>query len=342
MSAEGLPDAAAPRWFAPAQLREAQRRGDSPGRFALSAPHCLFVQDLDGEGGDEALAHWLAELPCPVVALAPATAFWQRAADCLVADVAEARLVQAQVSVSPLAALACVQLLRAIEALAVEPALTLESMAYGLLQDGPEFQRWRAQSPGIPVTNAEPAVLMQREHDVLHVQLNRPQARNALDVAMRDGLVEAFELAAADLSIRRIHVSGNGSCYSVGGDLAEFGARSDGASAHRIRCQHNPARALLPIAARTEFELHGACIGSGIELPAFAARVRAHRDSWFQLPELRLGLIPGSGGCVSLPRRIGRQRTAWLVLTASRIRAEQALDWGLVDELVDETASIHG
>ncbi len=80
-------------------------------------------------------------------------------------------------------------------------------------------------------------------------------------------------------------------------------------------------------------EVHGACIGAGIELPAFARRVVAREDTWFQLPELAMGLVPGAGGTVSIPRRIGRQRTAWLALTSQRIDAETAWRWGLVDEL---------
>jgi enoyl-CoA hydratase/carnithine racemase len=61
----------------------------------------------------------------------------------------------------------------------------------------------------------------------------------------------------------------------------------------------------------------------------------AARNSFFQLPELRFGLIPGAGGCVSIPRRIGRHRTAYLVLSGHRIGAAKALDWGLIDALTD-------
>src|SRR5205085_8567177 len=77
--------------------------------------------------------------------------------------------------------------------------------------------------------------------------------------------------------------------------------------------------------------LHGACIGAGIEIPSFAARVEARDDAFFQLPELAMGLIPGAGGTVSLPRRIGRWRTAYLALSGIRLRADEALAWGLVD-----------
>jgi enoyl-CoA hydratase/carnithine racemase len=68
-------------------------------------------------------------------------------------------------------------------------------------------------------------------------------------------------------------------------------------------------------------------------LPAFAARVVARPDTVIGLPELPLGLIPGAGGTVSLPRRIGRHRTVWLALTRRAIDAATARAWGLVDEV---------
>ena len=92
-------------------------------------------------------------------------------------------------------------------------------------------------------------------------------------------------------------------------------------TAHAVRSLRLPAAALLQCGERIEFHVHGACIGAGAELPAFAARVYAARDTYFQLPEIRLGLIPGAGGCVSLPRRIGRQRTAYMALSGERIEA---------------------
>ena len=69
-------------------------------------------------------------------------------------------------------------------------------------------------------------------------------------------------------------------------------------------------------------------------MAAFAGRVEARADSWFQLPELKYGLLPGAGGTVSLPRRIGRQKTAYMALSMRRISASLALEWGLVDAIV--------
>ncbi len=67
-------------------------------------------------------------------------------------------------------------------------------------------------------------------------------------------------------------------------------------------------------------------------MPAFARRVLARPDLSVRLPELSMGLVPGAGGTVSLPRRIGRWRTEYLALTGEPIGLATALDWGLVDE----------
>ena len=79
--------------------------------------------------------------------------------------------------------------------------------------------------------------------------------------------------------------------------------------------------------------LHGACIGAGIELAAFAGRVEARDGTVIRLPELAMGLVPGAGGTVSLPRRIGRWRTTYLVLSGVPLDPSTALAWGLVDAL---------
>jgi enoyl-CoA hydratase/carnithine racemase len=156
-----------------------------------------------------------------------------------------------------------------------------------------------------------------------------------MSVEMRDALVEMLELVLLDETITRVEVSGRGGCFSVGGELREFGLATDPAYAHAIRASHNPGRLLAQCADRVCFALHSACIGSGIEIPAFAGHVSATPRSFFQLPELEFGLIPGAGGCVSISRRIGRQRTAWMVLSGKRINADQALEWGLIDEIRD-------
>ena len=80
-------------------------------------------------------------------------------------------------------------------------------------------------------------------------------------------------------------------------------------------------------------EVRGQVLGSGLEMAAFCGRVVCHRNATLGLPELSLGLIPGAGGTVSITRRIGRWRTAYLVLSGRKIDPAAALGWGLVDAL---------
>ena len=81
--------------------------------------------------------------------------------------------------------------------------------------------------------------------------------------------------------------------------------------------------------------VHGACVGAGIELPAFAGRITARSDAFFQLPEVRFGLIPGAGGTASILNRVGRSRFNYMALTSERIDAVTALKWRLIDKIYD-------
>jgi hypothetical protein len=250
------------------------------------------------------------------------------ASDVVVADEREHALVEETVAATPLASRLLVQVLRTTETMTVDDALVVESLAYSMLLAGPEFAAWPRPGGGV-VGTAEP-VLLDRVGDELVITLNRPDAHNAYSAAMRDALVEALAVAFADRDLT-VRLRGAGRSFSSGGDLAEFGTASDPVTAHAIRLEQSAGRRLHQLQDRVTVEVHGACVGAGVELAAFAGTVEAHGWAYFQLPELRMGLIPGAGGTVSLPRRIGRHRTAWLALTARRLDVATALEWGLVD-----------
>lgn len=289
--------------------------------------------------GESALPARLAELPIPVIGYgsnAPDALLNEM--DVVVDDEADLNAVVSQVQAHPQAAAVLVQVLRSTGRLPVPEALVLESLGYATLQSGREFAGWlaaRLAAPGRAAADAADVVSLSRRGSRLEIVLDSPDNRNALSTAMRDGLTEAFKLVAMDRSLEAVDVRGNGPSFSAGGDLTEFGTTTDPAGAHDIRMRRMPARYLAARADRYHFHLHGACIGAGIELAAFAARVTAAPDAFFQLPEVAMGLIPGAGGCVSIPRRIGRQRTAYLALTNRRMDAEQALAWGLVDAVAN-------
>jgi enoyl-CoA hydratase/carnithine racemase len=213
--------------------------------------------------------------------------------------------------------------------------LVAESSAYSVLQSGPEFAAWRAAHPArMPAGEDDgPRVRVESDGSTLVLTLTRPRRMNALDARMRDELVEGLTLAAADPTVTKVELRGEGRAFSAGGDLDEFGTRSDPASAHVIRLERSVARALARLDKETVAFVHGATFGSGIELAAFARRVVAAPDTQIALPEIGLGLVPGAGGTVSLPRRIGRLRTAWLAFSGTTIDAVRAREWGLADEV---------
>lgn len=244
---------------------------------------------------------------------------------------------------APHAAAVAIQLLRSLDGLPCERALPLESFCYGLLQGSAEHEAWlasRVPQGGRPAPPGK--LIVERRDSVLHMLLDRPQARNAIDRVLRDQLFEAFTLAAIDREVRSIKLRAVGAAFSVGADLEEFGTTRDPATAHLIRSRTLPALALAGRAEILDVHVQGACVGAGLEIAAFAGRLTATPDAWFQLPELAMGLIPGAGGCVSVPRRIGRQRAGLMILSGRRINAATALRWGLIDAIEDTPPSRQG
>ncbi len=308
----------------------------------LTGQRCLAV-DLR-EPAVPAATHALqklGELPAitigrvePSEGVAAGLAEWGDRLDVLVETDAEQELVTSAVERHPLASLSLVQLLRHSNALSIHDGLNAESWVYATLQGGAEFARWLAgyvakatdEESGAPIHT-------ERQENRLRVVLDRPQKRNAFSAAMRDAFCEILVVAQQDPGIEEVELRGAGPSFCSGGDLDEFGTTPDPATAHAIRSTRNPGRLLAPIANRVHARIHGACVGAGIELPAFCGRVTAREGAFFQLPEVGMGLVPGAGGTVSLPRRIGRQRTAWMALTGEQIPVERALAWGLIDDV---------
>lgn len=280
---------------------------------------------------------WLGQRlpPCPVIGFGQESPDWQGQVDALADKPATLAAMQRGIRASPNSAAIAAQLLRLLPTLELQQGLVLESIAYGLLQAGAEHRRWQMQRPRGLV--APPGhVLVERVGAALSITLDRAASFNAIDRAMRDELYDAFFVAALDPEISAVTLGATGRTFSVGADLGEFGTTRDPVRAHAIRTSTLPAHAILGCRDRLRVSVQGACIGSGLEMAAFAAHITASPGAWFQLPELAMGLIPGAGGCVSLCNRIGRQRTARLIFSGERLRAETALDWGLIDAIEDD------
>ena len=258
-----------------------------------------------------------------------------QAADLVVATEQEAALMRARAESAPEVVLEMRQLLR--QPLNIPKGLEAESLAYARLQDGALFRRWLAQRdpPEAVIVTDSDAIVMERKDDHIVATLNRPAQHNSMTMAMREAWNDLLDVVLLDSTVQSLSLRARGRCFSTGGELREFGLSNNSQEAHTIRMQRSPAMKLAGVKVRVNCQVHGACIGSGIELAAFAQHLGAARHSFFQLPELRMGLIPGSGGTVSIRRRIGRQRLLHWFLSGRRISASTALSWGLVDTLLE-------
>ena len=301
-----------------------------PGEALLDGPLAFVDLAATGEAPDQ-----LALPPCPVIGLGDAAHPLAASLDAVIEPPVSAAGLAEQVLAMPLAAAVIVQLLRLLPSLPPGEALTAESLAYAVLQGSAEHRGWLAARERA-VQRSEGAVQLVRSGARLTVTLDHPASGNAIDRAMRDALYDAFTLASLDPDLRQISLRGAGRTFSLGAELGEFGTTSDPALAHDIRARTLPAHALARCADKLDVHVQGCCVGAGLEMAAWARRFTAAPDAWFQLPELAMGILPGAGGCVSLTRRIGRQRTVLLILSGKRISARQALGWGLIDVIVDQ------
>ena len=166
---------------------------------------------------------------------------------------------------------------------------------------------------------------------VATITLDVPEKLNRVSMPARDQLAAVFGELGADDEIRVVILGGAGDkAFTAGGDVAGFLQRSPEVLS---RLAHNvgaPERCPKPVVAK----LHGFTFGVGLEL-ALACDLRvAADDTQLGLPEITLGMIPGSGGTQRLAHLIGLSRAKDVILRGRRISAREALDWGLVSEVV--------
>ncbi|MGD9526285.1 enoyl-CoA hydratase/isomerase family protein [Pseudonocardia sp.] len=180
-------------------------------------------------------------------------------------------------------------------------------------------------------------VLLDRGHDgrVAYLTLSHGKY-TVITWEMRQRVAEAFAGIERDPDVRVVVVRSDGEHFSSGGDIAGF---MEVDPIDFTDLGHNvtaAARSTRPVVAAVD----GYCFGVGLEL-ALSCDIRlATPRSQFALPEMNLGMIPGSGGTQRLARLIGLSRAKYHVLTATRIQAQQALDWGLVAELSEDRAAL--
>jgi hypothetical protein len=305
------------------------RLGDDLGDDPLIVVDCTHTGAIDGPRFERQLSG----VPSIFVALGTDRAQVADVFDLVAANDRDIDEIADVVSEHREAAISLAMLLRGAAHRSVTEGLLAESTTYSMLQAGRDHRRWldaRVDTP--PTPDIDDVVRLEREGRRLHITLDRPYVHNAFNAAMRDALLDAFALVKADRSLDAT-LDANGRSFCSGGDLTEFGTTDDPAAAHVLRVRRSVGRAIDEVADRVTVHVKGHCIGAGVELPAFAGRIIADPGATFALPELLMGLIPGAGGTVSIPRRIGRQRTLMMALSGEPVDATVAAEWGLVDDV---------
>ncbi|TAD89707.1 MAG: enoyl-CoA hydratase [Alphaproteobacteria bacterium] len=178
------------------------------------------------------------------------------------------------------------------------------------------------------------------EHPADHVRLlrlNRPEALNALTMALRAELADQVDLAGADPAVRAIIIAGSDRAFAAGADLTELVAADAVTMIQRAthRLWGRIAGCPKPVIAA----VRGFALGGGCELALHADIIIAATTAVFGQPEVRVGIMPGAGGTQRLLRAVGKAQAMRLLLTGMRIPAEEALRIGLISEVTQPDAT---
>lgn len=172
---------------------------------------------------------------------------------------------------------------------------------------------------------------------VAQVVLNRPEKRNAYNMQMRDDLFQVLEAIRDDPEVRSVLISGAGDqAFCAGADLSEFGTAPSQAIARQVRWERDVWGLWAGIRKPFVAAMHGYVLGSGVEMAMLCDLRIASRDAVFGLPEVGLGMIPAAGGTQTLPRILGMAPALDLFLTGRRLTAEEAIDLGLIHQVVPQ------
>jgi enoyl-CoA hydratase len=173
-------------------------------------------------------------------------------------------------------------------------------------------------------------VIVERRGRTLVVTINRPAARNSVNLAVSRGLADAVDELDGDPQLSVGIVTGAGGNFSAGMDLKAFAAGENVALPGRgLGFTEQPPK--KPMIAAVE----GSALAGGAEIVLAADIVVAARTAKFGLPEVKRGMVAGGGGILRLPERIPRSRALELLFTGDTFTAEQGHEWGLVNTVTD-------
>jgi enoyl-CoA hydratase/carnithine racemase len=169
-----------------------------------------------------------------------------------------------------------------------------------------------------------------RDGGILRLTLDRPDKLNAVDTPLLDQLAASFDDAAGDCSVRAVLLTGAGRAFCSGGDLRGGDTRGAAQAANDV------VRAIAALPKPVVAGVHGPAVGFGCPLALACDLVVAARSAFFQVSFSQIGLMPDGGASVLLPAAIGRARAARMALTAEKISAATAFEWGMISHVVDD------
>jgi 2-(1,2-epoxy-1,2-dihydrophenyl)acetyl-CoA isomerase len=182
-----------------------------------------------------------------------------------------------------------------------------------------------------------PAVQVETRGTVALVTLNRPESGNALNLQVAMDLLAAAMTCARNAAVRAVVLSGAGRDFCFGGDLRAFGTRAPGGDDYIRELTtylHAAISQFVRMDAPVIAAVNGIAAGAGVGLVAMADLAVCGRSSKFNLAYTQAGLTPDAGTTFLLPRMLGLKRTMELLLLNRSLPAEEALAWGLVNEVV--------
>lgn len=167
---------------------------------------------------------------------------------------------------------------------------------------------------------------------VCELRFNRPEKRNAITHQMYQALAAGLRAALADEAVRAVLLSGAGASFSAGNDLNDFVSGPEFTSAHPVM---DVLRTLATFEKPLVAAVHGPTVGIGVTLLLHCDLVVAAQGTQLLMPFVALGLVPEAGSSLLLPRLVGQQRAAELLLLGQPLDAAGAERLGLVNRVVE-------
>ena len=184
-----------------------------------------------------------------------------------------------------------------------------------------------------------PETLLLETHadGVLQVTLNRPDVGNAINTRMGQELLDLWLRLTNDAQgVRCVVLTGAGpKIFCAGGDLKERKGMTRAQWTHQHEIFERASWALVDLPLPVIAAINGHAYGGGLELALCCDFIYASSSARFAMPEVTLGIMPGMGGTQNLPRAIGERRAKELIMTGQAFTAQQALEWGLVNQSIE-------